>query len=102
NGVPSNPPAPQGQGCAGGGKRNGAGSCIQCLTGGDCSSGVCIAGVCQNPTCSDNVKNGTETDKDCGGTCPKCADGKGCNVAADCVSGLFSRGRGTRTPPRFT
>jgi len=37
----------------------------------------------------DVVKNGKETDVDCGGgTCAKCADNKGCGVAADCTSGV--------------
>ena len=34
------------------------------------------------PTCTDGVKNGTETDVDCGGACSPCADGKACAVAA--------------------
>jgi hypothetical protein len=39
------------------------------------------------PTCADGIKNQDESDLDCGGeTCPKCADTKACNVAADCVS----------------
>lgn len=38
--------------------------------------------------CLDGTKNGDETDIDCGGSCSaKCADGQGCNVAADCQSG---------------
>src|SRR5215216_5524920 len=40
------------------------------------------------PTCSDSVKNGSETDVDCGGTCPKCASGKACQVGSDCTSGF--------------
>jgi hypothetical protein len=45
------------------------------------------------PTCSDGIKNGNETDVDCGGgTCPACATGKQCLVAADCVSGNCSGG----------
>lgn len=38
-------------------------------------------------SCSDGVKNGAETDKDCGGDkCSPCADGQGCNVGPDCAS----------------
>jgi hypothetical protein len=33
------------------------------------------------------VKNGTETDVDCGGACPKCTAGKTCKVDADCGGG---------------
>jgi beta-glucosidase len=40
------------------------------------------------PTCTDTVKNGNETDVDCGGpTCPDCPNGKTCLVNGDCVSG---------------
>jgi formylglycine-generating enzyme required for sulfatase activity len=38
---------------------------------------------------SDGIKNGDETDVDCGGTSgAKCADAQGCAVAADCTSGV--------------
>ena len=40
------------------------------------------------PACNDGVKNGTETAKDCGGSCTACADGAACLVAADCQSGV--------------
>jgi len=39
------------------------------------------------PTCSDGVKNGDESDVDCGGRCAPCADGRSCNTARDCRSG---------------
>jgi len=43
------------------------------------------------PTCSDGIKNGSETDVDCGGsTCPKCANGKLCSAGGDCTSGFCS------------
>ncbi|MCA9544172.1 MAG: hypothetical protein KC613_07265, partial [Myxococcales bacterium] len=46
-------------------------------------------GVCQAPTCNDGVRNGTETDTDCGGTCPQdCAAGRACGNGADCISGV--------------
>ena len=44
------------------------------------------------PTCSDNLKNGTETDVDCGGPCGPCENGKTCSSLADCKSGLCSAG----------
>src|SRR5215831_15178700 len=40
-----------------------------------------------NPLCTDAVKNGTETDVDCGGVCGPCQLGRGCDVAADCANG---------------
>jgi hypothetical protein len=44
-------------------------------------------------SCTDGVKNGAETDVDCGGpTCPKCVDGRACVVEADCASQRCSAG----------
>jgi len=58
-----------------------------CLVGADCQSGNCMGGLCQAPTCTDGIKNGSETDVDCGSTsCPACAAGKACAVAKDCES----------------
>jgi cysteine-rich repeat protein len=66
---------------------NGAGSCVECLTAADCTSGVCTLQVCAAPVCTDQVKNGAETDVDCGGaTCSPCANGKTCSANADCTS----------------
>lgn len=40
------------------------------------------------PSCTDGIKNGSETDVDCGGSCPtKCAENKTCAAPADCASG---------------
>jgi hypothetical protein len=44
------------------------------------------------PTCTDGVKNGPETDIDCGGSCQPCADGKACAAAADCATQQCSGG----------
>ncbi len=38
------------------------------------------------PTCTDKLKNGSESDVDCGGSCPTCANGKTCNDGGDCTS----------------
>ncbi len=39
------------------------------------------------PSCTDNLRNGTETDVDCGGSCPThCALGKTCSLGSDCVT----------------
>ena len=41
------------------------------------------------PTCSDGIKNGAETDVDCGGgTCGKCTNQKACTASTDCSGGL--------------
>ena len=65
-----------------------------CMTGdacrgaGDCASGVCDATMhCAAPSPTDGIKNGDESDIDCGGTvAPTCAVGKMCNLHADCVN----------------
>jgi hypothetical protein len=58
-----------------------------------CSSGVCSAGICAAPTCTDGVKNGTETGVDCGGgSCPTCATGQTCLSNSDCTSNVCSNG----------
>jgi hypothetical protein len=35
-------------------------------------------------SCGDHVKDGNETDIDCGGSCPPCAIGQACLVSGDC------------------
>src|SRR5262245_6157530 len=35
-------------------------------------------------TCTDGVKNGSESDVDCGGTCPRCAVSQACVSRHDC------------------
>lgn len=44
------------------------------------------------PTCMDGIKNGTETDVDCGGSCNGCADTKACGAGADCMNGICTAG----------
>jgi hypothetical protein len=97
-GVPSNPPAAAKTPCSSGTATmcDGAGHCVECLASTDCTSGICTANVCLSAVCSDNVKNGNETDVDCGGACLPCADGKVCAAAADCQSGVCS-GTTTKT-----
>ena len=47
----------------------------------------CIKKAKSANTCQDGVKNGSESDVDCGGgTCPRCAVGKTCTGRADCAS----------------
>ncbi|HLD60680.1 MAG TPA: hypothetical protein VJA27_00920 [Patescibacteria group bacterium] len=62
-----------------------------CTTHFDCASGTCDfpKGTCiAVPTCTDGMKNGSESDVDCGWPCPDCADGKACLTATDCASGV--------------
>lgn len=69
-GAPTYTNQPAGMACGGaGGLCDGAGSCVDCL--------------------ADGIKNGLETDVDCGGAgngCVLCEDGKACGKDADCAS----------------
>jgi hypothetical protein len=90
-GVPSNTNTLAGTTCAqnGGAVCDGAGACVECAGGSDCASGVCMNNVCQAATCMDMVKNGAESDVDCGGPdCGDCASGKACMAAGDCLSAV--------------
>jgi hypothetical protein len=78
------------------------GSCVPCELGArcntarDCLSLLCTGAVCAKPdapTCTDGVRNGVETDVDCGGGCPACADGKSCSSFSDCTSVVCSQAR---------
>lgn len=77
------------------------GGCSSCTWGqtcredGDCASNMCYStspaagasGTCTS--CNNGVKDGTETDVDCGGECNKgCATGLGCRTTDDCASGV--------------
>jgi hypothetical protein len=58
-----------------------------------CPAGLrCSAGVCVTDTCRDGMKDGTESDGDCGGICPPCPDTKHCATAADCLSHVCTAG----------
>jgi len=63
---------------------------LRCGVDADCPGGACVAGTCA--TCADLIKNGAETDVDCGGPdCDAagkaCAIGKACAVDLDCATG---------------
>jgi hypothetical protein len=76
-----------------------------CASSGDCANVLCNAGtlVCDPPTKTDGLKNGTETDIDCGGgaptNAPKCVIDKACNAGTDCVTGGCSVGLGKKCAP---
>ena len=42
--------------------------------------------------CLDGIRNGSESDIDCGGTCPRCLNGRSCGDRNDCSSALCSNG----------
>jgi hypothetical protein len=58
-----------------------------CAAASDCAAGqVCVSGTCYDP-CADHIKDGSETDIDCGGgTCGKCQLGASCHFSIDCQS----------------
>jgi hypothetical protein len=62
----------------------------------DCATdSLCVP---PEPSCTDDVKNGTETDKNCGGTCPKCALDQVCAINADCASDFCGEGKCAEVP----
>jgi hypothetical protein len=65
-----------------------------CCSSADCGGGAtCQNGTCTPlPTCSDEVKNGSESDVDCGGSCPRCGNGKTCAGPDDCSSAFCANG----------
>jgi len=56
----------------------------------DCDSSICGDDLrCVGATCSDEVQNGDETARDCGGgMCDGCPPGSPCLVPTDCTSGV--------------
>ncbi len=44
------------------------------------------------PSCNDGVRNGGESDIDCGGACGPCSDGRKCGEPADCASARCAGG----------
>jgi hypothetical protein len=50
-----------------------------------CETGRCSTAAPAN-TCRDRVKDGDETDIDCGGSCQPCWDAKACTAPSDCFS----------------
>jgi len=75
---------------------------MACKAGTDCASGVCQGATpntktCQPASCGDGIKNGNETDVDCGGAeClaqgAPCLDSWMCKSPADCESGVCKSG----------
>ncbi len=63
---------------------------ILCLVDEDCPSLVCGEdGICAEAACNDEIRNGSESDTDCGGDqCRPCPDQSRCEVFADCLSGI--------------
>jgi hypothetical protein len=54
-----------------------------------CESSACVK---LPASCTNGVKDGDETDLDCGGSCKACGDGKKCVDPKDCASGKCENG----------
>lgn len=83
----------------GGARCSPCGVSVGCFLPRDCASGFCavepgtgsLFGRCVQNHCADYVRDADEGGIDCGGSsCPKCAVGARCAVAADCITGLSS------------
>jgi hypothetical protein len=88
-GAPVNTPSPINTPCVDGGSGllcNGNGLCVECNSNDQCTSLLCQGTTCAPGDCANGMKDGLETDADCGGPCAPCLDNKGCAVAADCFS----------------
>jgi formylglycine-generating enzyme required for sulfatase activity len=76
-----------------------------CNDGTDCASLVCgTTKKCAAPTFDDGVKNGGETDVDCGGPDPgpRCAAGLACEAHGDCASDGCAYDKKCATRPSCT
>jgi choice-of-anchor A domain-containing protein/RHS repeat-associated protein len=65
------------------GSTSGCTSVAQCASGLSCTGGLCIPGT---NTCHNGLRDGDESDVDCGGSCAPCNAGKACNADTDCPS----------------
>ena len=60
NGSPTNAPSASGMACTDAGNGalcDGNGACVECLSGAECTDGICTTNVCVPGTCSDIVMN---------------------------------------------
>jgi hypothetical protein len=62
-----------------------------CVTGDGCKTSPPGAATCID-SCEDGHLDGSETDIDCGGSCPGCAGGEKCLQDTDCLSNLCNSG----------
>ena len=68
-----------------------------CGSGADCQSGMCqTSGTCAEIRCDDGVKDGFESDIDCGIGCHGCLKDKACEFDGDCASGLCNNEKCTQ------
>jgi formylglycine-generating enzyme required for sulfatase activity len=92
-GVCGTTSAAAGTACAdrGGKVCDGGGKCVVCNADAQCASfpaEICKAHACVPRSCTNSEEDGDETDVDCGGSCPPCADTLHCAASSDCESGF--------------
>src|ERR1041384_5644994 len=54
--------------------------------------GVALLTSAAHATCFDRVRDGAETDVDCGGYCAPCAEDSACRISRDCASRRCAEG----------
>lgn len=54
--------------------------------------GAALSPAVASATCFDHVRDGSETDVDCGGYCAPCAQDEACRISRDCASGRCAEG----------
>lgn len=85
NGAPVQTPLALGTPCAGGTTFcNANKTCVTCTVNAGCAPGKTCYEEKGCVSCSDGVRNGGESDIDCGGPCGVCDDKKKCDLPADC------------------
>jgi hypothetical protein len=95
-GVCQNPPKAKETACGAGSASvcDGKGQCVECVTSADCAANHPMKPICDLDdnkcvSCNDGVKNGKETDVDCGGPdCGACL-GKPCDAKHGCGNHTF-------------
>lgn len=94
-GKPTHDPAMAGTPCAMETKVcDGQGECVECVVDTHCMiDRVCSMSHCVSKTCVNGMKDGQESDIDCGGTeCQACTTGMICTTGADCQSKTCTMG----------
>ena len=65
---------------------------VEACDDGNADEGDACTSLCQAPACDDQLKSGSETDVDCGGSCDPCGLGLACEVGLDCQSSFCDAG----------
>src|SRR5215470_1584854 len=64
------------------------------FVGGLIVAAIFCAAEARATSCADAIKNGNETDVDCGGNaCPRCTNGRACLAPLDCASFVCLSGK---------